>query len=102
MGWSLSPPRAFGGRHGGRTHGRSITGDSVEHAGLGTNAATAIDGYPLAQQAKRHGHAVLRRSANAIGGIIGTVSVLAILPIAKDIVLLFGPPNSSCWRSWAS
>jgi len=32
-------------------------------------------------------------SANAIGGIIGHRSGLAILPIAKDIVLLFGPRN---------
>jgi putative tricarboxylic transport membrane protein len=32
-------------------------------------------------------------SANAIGGIIGTISVLAVLPIAKDLVLLFGPPE---------
>src|SRR5207253_11086000 len=32
-------------------------------------------------------------SPTAIAGIIGTVSVLAILPIAKDIVLLFGPPE---------
>ena len=55
--------------------------------GSAPNAATAIDGYPLAQQGKAGMAIGAAASANAIGGIIGTVSVLAILPIAKDIVL---------------
>src|SRR5258708_25954488 len=32
-------------------------------------------------------------TANSLGGIIGTVSVLAVLPVAKQRVLLFGPPE---------
>src|SRR5258708_20060601 len=32
-------------------------------------------------------------TANSLGGIIGTVSVLAVLPVAKQLVLLFGPPE---------
>src|SRR5437762_420197 len=28
-----------------------------------------------------------------LGGIIGTVSVLAVLPVAKQLGLLFGPPE---------
>src|SRR6202051_1787573 len=50
-------------------------------SGGAPTAATAIDGYPLAQQGKAGMAIGAAASANAIGGIIGTVSVLAILPI---------------------
>jgi putative tricarboxylic transport membrane protein len=73
--------------------GGSITAILLNTPGSAPNAATAIDGYPLAQQGKAGLAIGAAASSNAIGGIIGTVSVLAILPIAKDIVLAFGPPE---------
>ncbi len=82
-----------GGVMGGVPMGGSITAILLNTPGSAPNAATAIDGYPLAQQGKAGLAIGAAASANAIGGIIGTVSVLAILPIAKDIVLLFGPPE---------
>src|SRR6267154_2347204 len=82
-----------GGVMGGVPMGGSITAILLNTPGSAPNAATAIDGYPLAQQGKAGMAIGAAASANAIGGIIGTVSVLAILPIAKDIVLLFGPPE---------
>src|SRR6185437_15856238 len=51
------------------------------------------DGYPLAQQGKAGLAIGAAASANSIGGIIGTISVLAVLPVAKQLVLLFGPPE---------
>ena len=54
---------------------------------------TCLDGYPLAQQGKAGLAIGAAASANAIGGIIGTISVLAVLPIATDLVLAFGPPE---------
>jgi putative tricarboxylic transport membrane protein len=82
-----------GGVMGGVPMGGSITAILLNTPGSAPNAATAIDGYPLAQQGKAGLAIGAAASANAIGGIIGTVSVLAVLPIAKDIVLLFGPPE---------
>ena len=61
--------------------------------GTAPNAATCIDGFPLAQQGKAGLAIGAAASANSLGGIIGTISVLAVLPIAKDLVLLFGPPE---------
>ena len=82
-----------GGVMGGVPMGGSITAILLNTPGSAPNAATAIDGYPLAQQGKAGLAIGAAASANAIGGIIGTISVLAILPVAKDIVLLFGPPE---------
>src|SRR5215475_5884129 len=82
-----------GGVMGGVPMGGSITAILLNTPGSAPNAATAIDGYPLAQQGKAGLAIGAAASANAVGGIIGTVSVLAVLPIAKDLVLLFGPPE---------
>jgi putative tricarboxylic transport membrane protein len=82
-----------GGVMGGVPMGGSITAILLNTPGSAPNAATSIDGYPLAQQGKAGLAIGAAASSNAIGGIIGTVSVLAILPIAKNIVLLFGPPE---------
>src|SRR5579863_6747737 len=82
-----------GGVMGGVPMGGSITAILLNAPGTAPSAATCLDGHPLAQQGKAGLALGAAASANAIGGIIGTISVLAILPIAKDLVLLFGPPE---------
>src|SRR5215467_10615284 len=82
-----------GGVMGAVPMGGSLTAILLNAPGSAPNAATCLDGYPLAQQGKA-GYAIgAAASANAIGGIIGTLSVLAVLPVAKQLVLLFGPPE---------
>jgi len=73
--------------------GGSISAILLNAPGAAPNAATCIDGYPLAQQGKAGIAIGAAASANSIGGIIGTVSLLLVLPIAKSLVLLFGPPE---------
>src|SRR5215469_12487686 len=82
-----------GGIMGAVPMGGSITAILLNTPGTAPNAATCLDGYPLAQQGKAGLAIGAAASANAVGGIIGTLSVLAVLPIAKDLVLLFGPPE---------
>jgi putative tricarboxylic transport membrane protein len=82
-----------GGVMGAVPMGGSITAILLNAPGSAPSAATCLDGHPLAQQGKAGLALGAAASANAIGGIIGTVSVLAVLPIAKDLVLLFGPPE---------
>ena len=82
-----------GGVMGAVPMGGSITAILLNTPGTAPNAATCLDGYPLAQQGKAGLAIGAAASANAVGGIIGTLSVLAVLPIAKDLVLLFGPPE---------
>lgn len=82
-----------GGVMGAVPMGGSITAILLNTPGTAPNAATCLDGYPLAQQGKAGLAIGAAASANSVGGVIGTLSVLAILPIAKTIVLLFGPPE---------
>src|SRR5579872_7499156 len=82
-----------GGVMGAIPMGGSITAILLNAPGAAPNAATCLDGYPLAQQGKA-GYAIgAAATANSLGGLIGTISVLAVLPVAKELVLLFGPPE---------
>jgi len=94
--YGLEPITALalsGGVMGAVPMGGSITAILLNTPGTAPNAATCLDGYPLAQQGKAGLAIGAAASANAIGGIIGTLSVLMVLPIAKNLVLLFGPPE---------
>lgn len=82
-----------GGVMGAVPMGGSITAILLNAPGTAPNAATCLDGYPLAQQGKAGLAIGAAASANSIGGIVGTLSVLAVLPVAKQLVLLFGPPE---------
>ena len=82
-----------GGVMGAMPMGGSITAILLNAPGTAPNAATCLDGYPLAQQGKAGLAIGAAASANSLGGIIGTISVLAVLPVAKELVLLFGPPE---------
>ncbi|HUB96281.1 MAG TPA: tripartite tricarboxylate transporter permease [Stellaceae bacterium] len=82
-----------GGVMGAIPMGGSITAILLNAPGTAPNAATCLDGHPLAQQGKAGLAIGAAASANSLGGIIGTMSVLAVLPLAKELVLLFGPPE---------
>ena len=60
--------------------------------GTAPNAATCFDGYPLTQQGKAGLAIGAAATASSIGGVIGVLVLTAVLPVAKSLVLLFGPP----------
>ena len=94
--YGLEPISALalaGGVMGGAPMGGAVTAILLNTPGQTANAVTCLDGYPLAQQGKAGLAIGAAASANALGGIIGTISVLAILPVATEVVLLFGPPE---------
>lgn len=58
-----------------------------------SDAATVLDGYPLAK-AGRGGEALgASLSASALGGIIGAVAFLLAIPVARMLLRWFGPPE---------
>src|ERR1700748_2143413 len=94
--YGLDPITALalsGGVMGAVPMGGSISAILLNTPGSAPNAATCMDGYPLAQQGKAGLAIGAAASSNAIGGLIGTVSVLAVLPVAQQLVLMFGPPE---------
>lgn len=78
---------------GGVPMGSSISAILINAPGSAPNAATCLDGFPLSQKGQGGLAIGAAASANAMGGIIGTFFLLAIIPIARDIVLSFGPPQ---------
>ncbi|MDH3420298.1 MAG: tripartite tricarboxylate transporter permease [Gammaproteobacteria bacterium] len=82
-----------GGIMGGVPFGGSLSAILLNTPGAAPNAATCFDGYPLARQGKAGAAIGAAATASALGGLIGVAFMLAVIPIAKAIVLLFGPPE---------
>ncbi len=94
--FGLDTPTAIAfsaGVMGGVPMGSSISAILINAPGSAPNAATCLDGFPLAQQGKGGLAIGAAASANAVGGIFGTFFLLAIIPLARQIVLSFGPPQ---------
>jgi putative tricarboxylic transport membrane protein len=73
--------------------GGAITAILLNTPGQAANVVTCLDGFPLAQQGKAGLAIGAAASSNALGGLIGTVSVLAVLPLAQDLVMSIAPPE---------
>lgn len=83
----------FGSAMGGVTFGGSITAILLNTPGTAPNAATMFDGYPLARQG-RAGEAIGASAASsAIGAIIGLAFLIALIPVARTVILAFQPPE---------
>lgn len=82
-----------GGSMGAVAFGGSISAILLNTPGTAPNAATIFDGYPLACQGKAGMAIGAAATASALGGLIGLVSLLLVIPLARDIIYLFGPPE---------
>ena len=88
---SLDAMYLAGGVMGATSFGGSITAILLNTPGTAPNAATSFDGYPLAQQGKAGLAIGASASASALGGLLGLITLMMFIPLAKEIVLLFGP-----------
>jgi putative tricarboxylic transport membrane protein len=96
MTFGMQPDAAIvlvGGIMGSVPFGGSISAILLNTPGVAPNAATCFDGYPLARKGKAGMAIGAAATASALGGLIGVGVMLAVIPIAKAIVLLFGPPE---------
>ena len=59
--------------------------------GTGPDAATVVDGYPLAQRGEAGRALGASLCASAVGGVIGALLLVAMLPVLTPIVLAFSP-----------
>jgi putative tricarboxylic transport membrane protein len=88
---SLDAMYLAGGVMGATSFGGSVTAILLNTPGTAPNAATTFDGYPLAQQGKAGLAIGASATASALGGLIGLVTLLVFIPIAREVVLSFGP-----------
>jgi putative tricarboxylic transport membrane protein len=83
----------MGGIMGAVSAGGSITSILINTPGGAPNAATCFDGYPMAQQGKAGAAIGAAAFASTLGGLIGVVVLVLVIPMLKQLVLLFGPPE---------
>ncbi len=88
---SLDAMYLAGGVMGATSFGGSLTAILLNTPGTAPNAATTFDGYPLAQQGKAGLAIGASATASALGGLIGLVTLLLVIPVARELVLAFGP-----------
>lgn len=75
--------------NGGTSQGGAITAILINTPGKAPNAATILDGYPLARQG-RAGEAIgASATASGLGAIFGILVLVALIPFMLEFVLLF-------------
>jgi putative tricarboxylic transport membrane protein len=90
--WDLVPTiLLFGSIYGGGTYCGSITAILVNIPGTAPNAATCLDGYPMAQKGDAKTALGASASASALGAAFGVIVLVAMLPVMRATVLAFGP-----------
>ena len=57
------------------------------------DAATILDGYPLAKKGRAGEALGASLSASAIGGVLGAFAFIACIPVARLLMTWFGPPE---------
>ena len=75
------------------TYGGSITAILVNAPGAPPAAATAFDGYPLAQQGRAGLALGIATTASAIGGIFSVLVLITAAPLLSRVAYNFGPPE---------
>jgi len=73
--------------------GGSVTAILLNTPGTAQNAATTLDGYPMAQQGQANKALGISATSCGLGAIFGLIVLILLLPIVRRIVLLFGPPE---------
>jgi TctA family transporter len=69
----------------------SIPAILFDTPGTGPNAATCIDGFPMAQKGEAGRALGAALFSSMVGGVIGAVCLALVIPIVRPLVLSFGP-----------
>jgi putative tricarboxylic transport membrane protein len=82
-----------GGIMGAIPAGGSVTAILLNTPGTAPNAATVYDGYPMTKNGKAGMALGAAAAASAIGGLFGILILFLILPVARNVILSFAPPE---------
>jgi len=90
----------FGAFLGGATFMGSVTADLFNIPGRPSNAASLIDGYPLARAGQARTALGCSAAASALGSTFGVVILLLAIPIVRQLLLAFGPAELLLMIVW--
>ena len=78
----------------------SVTAILFNIPGRNSNAATLLDGYPMAQQGKAKTAISCSAAASAIGSSFGVLMLILVIPIIREVILAFGPAEVLMMAIW--
>jgi len=90
----------FGALVGGGTFMGSVTAILFNIPGTAPNAATMLDGYPMAQKGEARTAIACSATASALGSTVGIFILLALLPVVRTVLLAFGPLEFLLLATW--
>ncbi len=104
MGLALLIPFTFGmqpiagfafllGMHAVVHTGGSIPAILFDTPGTGPNAATCIEGFPMAQKGEAGRALGAALMSSMLGGVLGAIFLALIIPVIRPVILAFGPPE---------
>jgi len=73
--------------------GGSISAILLNIPGTSQNVATCLDGYPMTRKGEGVRALSISATASALGGIIGGIILLFMIPVARKLVMAFAPPE---------
>ncbi|MFC2039574.1 tripartite tricarboxylate transporter permease [Chloroflexota bacterium] len=83
----------FAGILGATSFGASIPAILINTPGTAPNAATCLDGYPMAQRGEGGRALGISATASALGAIFGIVILVVLIPLVIPFVLAFRAPE---------
>jgi putative tricarboxylic transport membrane protein len=92
--FGMSPVTGFAfllGMHSVVHTSGSIPAILFDTPGTGPNAATCIDGFPMAQKGEAGRALGAALTSSMVGGVIGAICLGLVIPIVRPLVLSFGP-----------
>jgi putative tricarboxylic transport membrane protein len=96
MVYGMNPSNALflmGGIMGAVTCGGSVTSILLNTPGTAVNAATCLDGYPMAKKGEAGKAISISAFSSLLGGLFGIITLLALIPVMRAIVMSFSPPE---------
>lgn len=73
--------------------GGSISAILLNTPGTAVNAATCLDGHPMARKGEAKKALEIAATASGLGAVFGVLVLMLILPVIRSVILLFGPPE---------
>lgn len=73
--------------------GGSISAILLNTPGTAVNAATCLDGHPMARKGEAKKALEISAAASGLGAIFGVLVLVLVLPIIRSVILLIGPPE---------
>lgn len=76
------------------TFGGSIPAILLNIPGTPANAATTIEGYPMARRGEANRALAISATGSALGGLVGIAVLVVAIPGVRALTLAFGPPET--------